>query len=285
MIDGSLVDLPTVAEQENVAFPQTLLEMIQAGADALEESRRLTTLGDDQARLTLDTVTLLAPITRPTKNVFCVGRNYSEHVAEGFRAAGKEVALPDFPQFFTKAPTAIASPEGEFALDPALTQKLDYEAELAVVIGTGGRGIGRAAAMDHVFGYSVFNDITARDLQRRHEQWFKGKSLDGSGPMGPCLVTADEIADLEGLEISARVNGEQRQHARVAQMIFDIPEIIAQLSAGMTLEAGDIIATGTPSGVGYAMDPPQFLAVGDLVECAISGIGTISTRIVEGGAQ
>jgi 2-keto-4-pentenoate hydratase/2-oxohepta-3-ene-1,7-dioic acid hydratase in catechol pathway len=177
----------------------------------------------------------------------------------------------------------MAAPDSEFALDETVTQKLDYEAELAVVIGSRGRDIARGDALAHVFGFSVMNDITARDLQRRHDQWFKGKSLDGSAPMGPCIVTPDEIADLGALEVVATVNGDRRQHGKVAQMIFDIPEIIAQLSAGLTLEPGDIIATGTPSGVGYAMEPPQFLAAGDVVECSIEGIGTVTTRIVTAG--
>ena len=277
---GALVDLPRVAERRNAAFPATLLALIEGGPTALAQAADLARESEASERLDPGGVNLVAPIPRPKKNIFCVGRNYREHVSEGFRAAGKDVELPAFPQFFTKAPTAMAPPRSEFVLDDAVTQKLDYEVELAIVVGTGGRDIAREDALDHIFGFSVINDITARDLQRRHDQWFKGKSLDGSAPMGPCIVTPDEIADIAALEVVAVVNGERRQHGRVAQMIFDIPEIIAQLSAGLTLEPGDIIATGTPSGVGYAMEPPRFLAPGDVIECSIEGIGSIETRIV-----
>lgn len=175
-------------------------------------------------------------------------------MAEGYRARGAETKLPDYPQFFTKPPTAVIGPGAPFYHDPNVTKRLDYEVELALVIGTAGRDIPRARAMDHVFGLTVLNDITGRDLQRRHDQWFKGKGLDRSCPMGPVLVTPDEIADLGALELICRVNGEERQRSTVRQMIFDIPEIIAQLSTGLTLEPGDIIATGTPSGVGYAIE-------------------------------
>ncbi|MGI4799568.1 MAG: fumarylacetoacetate hydrolase family protein, partial [Janthinobacterium lividum] len=222
-----------------------------------------------------------APIPRPTKNVFCVGRNYKEHVAEGYRASGTEAKYPEYPQFFTKPPTAVIGPDAPFYLDPAVTKRLDYEVELALIIGTGGRDIPRDRAMAHIFGFTVLNDITGRDLQRRHDQWFKGKGLDRSCPMGPVVVTPDELGDLGALELICRVNGEERQRSTVSQMIFDIPEIIAQLSAGLTLEPGDIIATGTPSGVGYAMDPPRLLKAGDVVECSIEGIGTLRTPIEE----
>lgn len=263
----------------------SLSDLIAGGARAFEQASYLVDVTDSRSLIALDAVTLLAPLPSLKKNIFCVGRNYHEHVAEGFRAAGREISVPQFPQFFTKAPTAANGPDAEFELDPAVTSKLDYEAELAVVIGKAGRDISRDDAMDHVFGFTVVNDITARDLQRRHDQWFKGKSLDGSAPMGPAIVTPDELANLGEVEVVARVNGEERQRGRVGQMIFDIPEIIAQLSAGLTLEPGDIIATGTPSGVGYAMDPPRFLTAGDVVECEISGIGRIVTRIVEAGAK
>lgn len=285
LVDGCLVDLPALAQQREMPFPRTLLELIGEGAEVLQQARQLAEESSDSDRCALDGLSLLAPIPRTAKNIFCVGRNYSEHVAEGFRAAGKQVELPKFPQFFTKAPTTIASPTGEFVLDEAVTQRLDYEVELGVVIGKAGRDIAREDALSHVFGYTVINDITARDLQRRHDQWFKGKSLDGSAPMGPCIVTPDEVEDLGALELITRVNGDLRQRAQVSQMIFDIPELISQLSAGLTLEPGDVIATGTPSGVGYAMEPPHLLAAGDFVECSIDGIGTIATRIVAPGAR
>ena len=271
-----VLDLPQAAGD---ALPDSLAGLIAGGPAALATARRLAESGGPTTPVS--ELRLTAPIPRPAKNVFCVGRNYKDHVAEGYRARGAETKLPDYPQFFTKPPTAVIGPDEPFFHDPAVTAKLDYEVELALVIGTAGRDIGRAQALDHIFGVTVLNDITGRDLQRRHDQWFKGKALDRSCPMGPCLVTLDEIADLGALELVCRVNGTERQRSHVRQMIFDIPEIIAQLSAGLTLEPGDIIATGTPSGVGYAMDPPQHLKAGDVVECSIEGIGTLRTPIEE----
>ncbi len=190
------------------------------------------------------------------------------------------MTLPSVPQFFTKATHAVNAPQGDVRLDAGVTRRLDYEVELAVVIGPGGRDIPKAQAFEHVFGYCVANDITARDLQRRHEQWFKGKSLDTTLPLGPALVTADEIADVSALQLSLEVNGELRQQARVAQMIFDIPTIIESLSAGLTLEPGDVICTGTPSGVGYAMNPPNYLKHGDVVLARINSLGELRNRVV-----
>ena len=273
LVDGDgVLDLP----KADAALPRDLQGLIAAGPTGLEAVRRVAAGGN---RVPLASLTLTAPIPRPGKNVFCVGRNYKEHVAEGYRARGAEVKLPDYPQFFTKPPTAVIGPDAPFFHDPAVTQRLDYEVELALIIGTAGHDIARADALKHVFGYTVLNDITGRDLQRRHDQWFKGKGLDRSCPMGPMVVTPDEIDDLQALELVCRVNGEERQRSQVRHMIFDIPEIIAQLSAGLTLEPGDIIATGTPSGVGYAMDPPHYLVAGDTVECSIGGIGTLRTPI------
>ncbi|WP_424631954.1 fumarylacetoacetate hydrolase family protein [Bradyrhizobium sp. SYSU BS000235] len=222
---------------------------------------------------------LLAPIPRPAKNVFCVGRNYVEHVAEGYSARGLELKLPEYPQFFTKPPTAVVGPDAEIPFQPDVMEKLDYEVELAVIIGKTGRNIAPRDALDHIFGYSIINDLTARDLQRRHDQWFKGKGLDSSCPFGPWIVHREEISDPQKLTIRLSVNGEIRQEATTAQMIFDLPRIIADLSRGMTLEAGDIIATGTPSGVGYARQPPSFLVPGDVVQCEIGGIGVLTNRI------
>jgi len=286
--DGAVLDLPLAAGLAGGALPTNGLSgFITAGAPALEQARNLEQTaaagGLRSAIAPASEVRLLAPIPRPTKNVFCVGRNYREHVAEGHRAAGTATKLPEFPQFFTKPPTTVIGPDDVFVHDPAVTSRLDYEVELALIIGTAGRDIPRERAMEHVFGFTVLNDITGRDLQRRHEQWFKGKGLDRSCPMGPCVVSRDAIADVGALELRLQVNGEQRQHGRVSQMIFALPDILASLSAGMTLEPGDIIATGTPEGVGYAMDPPHYLTAGDVVECEISGIGMLRTRIVAKG--
>jgi 2-keto-4-pentenoate hydratase/2-oxohepta-3-ene-1,7-dioic acid hydratase in catechol pathway len=272
-----ILDLPAAASAAGLALPADFLGLVAAGAPALSTVRTLMERGG--AAHALADVRLSAPIPRPTKNVFCVGRNYVDHVAEGYRARGTETKLPEAPQFFTKPPTAVIGPDEPFALDEAVSRKMDYEVELALIIGTAGRDIPADRAWDHIFGFTILNDITARDLQRRHDQWFKGKGLDRSCPMGPFVATRDEIADPSQLELSLSVNGEPRQRAKVAQMIFPIPDIIASLSAGLTLEPGDIIATGTPSGVGYAMDPPHYLTPGDEVICEISELGRLVTPI------
>jgi len=254
-----------------------VLEIIEGGETALARARALAR--DGLTAVAQDQVALLAPIPRTRKNVFCVGRNYVDHVNEGARAMGTQIKLPEVPQFFTKAPTAINPPGAPVRLDAGLTKLLDYEVELAVVIGRTGRDIPKERAYDHVWGYTIANDVTARDLQRRHDQWFKGKSLDTTLPLGPWLIDAEEIGDPTTLELSLTVNGQERQRASASQMIFDIPAIIASLSAGLTLEAGDIIATGTPSGVGFAMDPPQGLKDGDVVIARIDRIGELVSPI------
>ncbi|HEV8674814.1 MAG TPA: fumarylacetoacetate hydrolase family protein [Methylomirabilota bacterium] len=217
---------------------------------------------------------LLAPIPRPRKNIFCMGRNYAEHAAE------RGAAPPERPVFFTKPPTTIIGP-GAPIVHHAVTQALDYEVELAVVIGRGGRDLTAESTLPHVFGYTVLNDVTARDLQKVHQQWFKGKSLDTFCPMGPVLVTADEVPDPQALGIRLRVNGQTRQSASTGQMIFGVAALLAALSAGMTLEPGDILATGTPSGVGAATG--AYLKPGDLVEAEIDGIGCLANPVVAPG--
>lgn len=282
---GAIIDDKTVldlvaADGRNPAF-MDMLTFIRAGgcdhARALIDGARRGAL--DEALVALADITLLAPIPRPPKNVFCVGRNYLDHVSEGYAARGREMQLPEYPQFFTKPPTAVVGHGGLIPRHSEITEKLDYEVELGIVIGTGGRDIAAADWRKHVFGYTIVNDITARDLQQRHDQWFKGKGLDGSCPMGPWIVTDDAINDPQNLNLSLSVNGEIRQKANTAQMIFALPRIIADLSRGMTLEPGDIIATGTPSGVGYAMKPPRLLSSGDVVTCTIEGIGTLQNRV------
>jgi 2-keto-4-pentenoate hydratase/2-oxohepta-3-ene-1,7-dioic acid hydratase in catechol pathway len=268
--EGRIADLSSAVS--------SIQELIEAGEEGLKAARDLAE--DEDVNLSAAAVQLLAPIPRTRKNVFCVGRNYVDHVKEGARFPGAaEVKLPEVPQFFTKAPTAINAPAAPVRLDEGLTKLLDYEVELAVVIGKGGRDIPKDRAFEHVFGYTIANDVTARDLQRRHEQWFKGKSLDTSLPLGPWIVDAKEIGDPTTLELSLTVNGQERQRATASMMIFDIPTIIASLSAGMTLEPGDIIATGTPSGVGYAMTPPQGLKDGDVVAARIDRIGELTSPI------
>ena len=282
-----VMDLPRAASLAGMAAPGgDMIGFIAGGAASAQTARRLE---DDagNAKLApaiapLSAVKLTAPIPRPRKNVFCIGRNYLEHVAEGDRVRGVETKLPEVPQIFTKPPTAVIGPDDEFRIEEKVSTRIDYEVELAVVIGAGGRNIAAANAMDHVYGYTICNDVTARDLQRRHEQWFKGKGLDRSCPMGPAIVTKDEIPNPKELELSLTVNGEQRQKSTVAMLIFDIPALIQSLSAGLTLEPGDIISTGTPSGVGFAMNPPRFLKPGDVTVCKITKIGELTTRFVAG---
>jgi 2-keto-4-pentenoate hydratase/2-oxohepta-3-ene-1,7-dioic acid hydratase in catechol pathway len=226
----------------------------------------------------LSDLSLDAPI-RPERNVFCVGRNYLEHAKEGARALGRELKLPEVPTFFTKAPTAIAAPDATLHFSAAISREYDFEAELAVVIGARCTNVAEADAHAVIFGYTALNDVTSRDLQRRHGQWFKGKSLDDGCPIGPWIVTAEEIGDPQSLEIRFRRNGIEKQHSNTANMIFGIPRLIAELSKGMTLLPGDVIATGTPEGVGFARTPPEFLADGDVMEVEIEKIGVLRNTV------
>lgn len=227
------------------------------------------------AGIPLDDVILRAPIPRPARNIFCVGKNYRDHVAE-MRVGTED--LPTHPILFSKVPQSVIAPGEAIRIPVGVSDAIDYEAELAVIIGREGRGIAAADAWDHVFGYSILNDVTARDLQRRHVQWLIGKSLDTFCPMGPWIVTADEV-DATRLDVALWVNGEQRQKANTTDLIFDIPTIIATLSAGITLYPGDIIATGTPAGVGAGFKPPRFLKAGDEVTIEIAGIGRLSNPV------
>jgi 2-keto-4-pentenoate hydratase/2-oxohepta-3-ene-1,7-dioic acid hydratase in catechol pathway len=220
------------------------------------------------------------PIPHPPKNVFCVGRNYAGHAAESARARGAEVKIPKIPVFFTKAPTSVSGPFDDIPWDRSATQQVDWEAELGAIIGMGGRNIRKDDAMRHVFGYTVINDVTARDLQNSHGQWFKGKSLDHFCPMGPYVVTADEFGDPHSKGIALRVNGVMKQQGNTRDMIFPVDTLIESLSQGLTLEPGDIIATGTPDGVGFARTPPEFLQDGDIMETEVEGIGTLRNRVV-----
>ncbi|WP_435070498.1 fumarylacetoacetate hydrolase family protein [Amycolatopsis thermoflava] len=261
------------------------------GAGVLEVVENWDELGpvlarqaSEQPGTPLDSVRLRAPIPVPRRNVFCVGKNYREHVAEfgrsGYDTPGRSEALPDKPILFSKATTSVTGPYDDVQSHPGVTSELDYEGELAVVIGRGGRGISRERAFEHMWGYTIVNDVTARDLQRDHKQWLLGKSLDTHCPMGPYAVSADEVPDVTALELETTVNGENRQLALVKDLIFDIPDLIATLSAGITLLPGDIIATGTPAGVGIGFEPPKFLSRGDVVEVAITGLGVLRNRIV-----
>ncbi|HYC14186.1 MAG TPA: fumarylacetoacetate hydrolase family protein [Stellaceae bacterium] len=280
LIDGDRV-LDLSEGVSGLAGAKSALEVVLAGEVGLAAAREAGKRANSGNTLALSAVKVLAPIPHPRKNVFCVGRNYLEHVAEGHRARGTEIKLPEFPQFFTKPQTAIIGPGDEIPYDPQVTQKLDYEVELGVIIGKRGKNISKDRALSHVFGYTIINDVTGRDLQRRHEQWFKGKALDGSCPMGPHIVHASAIKDPQTLDIKLRVNGEQRQSSNTKLMIFDLKTIIEQLSLGMTLEPGDVIATGTPSGVGFAMNPPGLLKGGDKIEAEVEGIGILANAVRE----
>ena len=260
-------------------FAGSLQDVVRAGPQGLDSLRAQLRTAE---RLPLASVKLLAPFPRPTKNIFCVGKNYHEHAKEfhgsGFDASAKE-AIPEAPIVFTKAPTSVIAAGEPIPARLDYTNSTDYEGELTVVIGRGGRGIARKDAYRHVFGYTIINDVTARTLQHHHRQWFIGKSLDGYCPMGPCVVTADEIADVTALRLVTRVNGEVRQDARVSDLIFDIPTLIETLSKGMTLEPGDLIATGTCAGVGIGFKPPKFLKAGDRVAITIEPIGTLENPV------
>ncbi|WP_144150901.1 fumarylacetoacetate hydrolase family protein [Paraburkholderia sp. BCC1885] len=235
------------------------------------------------AGMTLRESMILAPIDQPRRNIFCVGKNYSEHAAEfqksGFDHSAKDGEFaPEAPVVFTKPASTVIGPGAEIPRHANVTSQLDYEAELGVVIGKGGRGITKSDAMNHVFGYTVINDVTARDLQKLHRQWFIGKALDGFCPMGPYVVTADEV-DGQNLDIRCWVNGELRQNSNTRQLIFDIPTLIATLSAGIELQPGDVIATGTPAGVGIGFSPPKFLQAGDEVRIEIQNVGVLVNKI------
>jgi 2-keto-4-pentenoate hydratase/2-oxohepta-3-ene-1,7-dioic acid hydratase in catechol pathway len=284
-LDAALAQAPAIGQ----APFGSVHELIGRGAAALEAIQRLLQMAArgelEAAKVPLARARILAPIPRPAKNVFCVGRNYVEHIAEGARAQRIALDLPKYPVFFSKPPTAVIGPNEPIPVQPAVSTNIDYEVELAVVIGKRGSNIRPGDAFEHVFGYTIVNDVTARDLQRRHGgQFLKGKGLDGSCPTGPAIVTRDELADPGQLAIRLWVNDELRQDGNTRDMIFPIAELIASLSEGLTLEPGDLLATGTPSGVGYAMSEPQFLKHGDVVRCEIEGIGRLVNPVVEVGA-
>ena len=259
--------------------PASLLALVQAGPVAWQRVQDAITASAPGGHA-FSEIRWHAPIPRPLKNVFCLGLNYLAHARESAQARGREVKVPDVPVIFTKAPTTVNGPFDDVPVDPAVTGQVDWEVELGVVMGRAGRDIRAGDALDHVFGYTVINDVSARDLQSQHLQWFKGKSLDGFCPMGPVVVTADEFGDPQGKRLTSRVNGVTKQDANTSDMIFPVRTIIEWLSKGLTLEAGDVIATGTPEGVGMGRTPQEFLLDGHVVEAEIEGIGTLRNRIV-----
>jgi 2-keto-4-pentenoate hydratase/2-oxohepta-3-ene-1,7-dioic acid hydratase in catechol pathway len=232
----------------------------------------------------LDRIALEAPIPRPRRNIFCVGKNYYEHAHEfaksGFDSSAAQGAVPKEPIIFSKVPETVVPDKAKVMIDGNVSSAIDYEAELAVIIGKGGRGIGKEQALDHVWGYTIVNDVTARDLQGRYSQWLVGKSQDTFCPMGPWAVTRDEI-DLGNTPIRCFVNGDLRQNSNTSLLIFDVPTLIATISAGLSLKPGDIIATGTPAGVGIGFNPPRYLKAGDVVRVEIGGIGVLENSFAD----
>jgi len=230
---------------------------------------------------------LEAPIPRPARNIFCVGKNYHEHAKEfassGFDSSAAAGTVPQDPIIFSKVPECVVADRAPVYFSKSVSSAIDYEAELAVIIGTGGRSISKADALKHVWGYTIINDVTARDLQGKHSQWLIGKSQDTFGPMGPWAVSRDEI-DLQNTTVKCWINEELRQNSNTASLIFDVPTLIETLSRGITLMPGDIIATGTPAGVGIGFKPPKYLVPGDVMKVEISGIGILENQIQERAA-
>ena len=259
-------------------FAGSMIELIARTTESL------AAIGHVTRWTPLDGRKLAAPIPHPRRNIFCVGKNYHEHAREfaqsGFDTSAAQGELaPSVPVIFTKAPETVIGDGAPVSAFAHLTQQLDYEAELAIVIGRPGRGIGKADALRHVWGYTIVNDVTARDLQQKHRQWFLGKSMDTFCPMGPWIVSTDEVGDAADLDVKCWVNGELRQDANTRDLIFDVPTIIESISAGMTLLPGDVIATGTPAGVGIGFKPPKFLKAGDTMKVSIGKLGTLTNAI------
>ena len=262
---------------EGAGAQDAVLALIAGGAAA-----RAAWRANGGRRLPLSDVRLLAPIPEPRRDVFCIGKNYYAHAAEfyssGFDSSAKE-EVPSHPVVFTKATTSVCGPGDVVlgSLDP--TASVDYEGELGVVIGTRCFGASKDQAMDHVFGYVIINDVTSRELQKQHNQWVIGKGIDSFCPMGPWILTADEVADVTALELVTEINGEERQRAHLSDLIFDIPTLIETMSRTMTLLPGDIIATGTPVGVGIGFKPPRYLQAGDRMRVSITGLGVLENTI------
>lgn len=267
--DGLVVDLSDLAP--------SMLDLIDGGPALLDAARARVAAAERGPALA--DITLLAPIPRPRKNIICLGMNYAAHAIESLRAKGLPEKLPAYPVFFSKAPTAVNHPGAEVPFFAEISAQRDWEVELAFVMGRRASRVAKADALSHIFGYTILNDVSARDLQTNHQQFFFSKSLDGSAPLGPWIVTADEIPDPHALGIRLRLNGETVQDSHTGDMIFDIPTCIATFTSGVTLEPGDIIATGTPSGVGMGMTPQRWLKPGDVMEAEIDGIGVLRNSV------
>lgn len=281
--DDFVVDVEALGARSDIALPSNMLEFISRGPAVKRATARLLKNGLDdwpvEAALPLSNIRLLAPIPVPRKNIFGIGLNYVEHVAESSRSLDTSKDLPKQPIVFSKPPTSIIGPGDAIQHDAAVTQQLDWEVELAVIIGQTARRLGVERALDHVFGYSVMIDVSARDC-RRAGQWIVSKGQDTFAPFGPCIVTADEMVEPHRLGLWLRVNGVEKQKSNTRHMLFKIPELIADLSSVMTLEPGDIIATGTPDGVGAGRTPQEWLWPGDVVEAGVEGIGSLRHPVV-----
>ncbi|QKS01175.1 fumarylacetoacetate hydrolase family protein [Sphingomonas sp. CL5.1] len=278
-----VVDVEYFGEHFDVALPRRMLDFIDLGPTALRALDGLLRQADGRwpvgSALPLANVTLLAPIPRPRKNIFGIGLNYTEHVAESAQSLDTSPDLPRQPVIFSKPPTSVIGPDAPILHDRAITQQLDWEVELAAVIGTKAKGVSRDSALSHVFGYTVLIDMSARDC-RRAGQWIYSKGQDSFAPMGPVIVTADEIPDPQTLDLWLTVNGVEKQRSNTAYMLFKVDELIADISKGITLEPGDIIATGTPAGVGAGRNPQEWLWPGDTIVAGIDGIGVLRHPVV-----
>ncbi|MEW9922280.1 fumarylacetoacetate hydrolase family protein [Marimonas sp. MJW-29] len=281
--DGIVVDVASFGEEVGLDLPSRMLDFIDLGPHAVRQLRdAVHSAGGDFGNalaLPIETVSLLAPIPRPRKNIFGIGLNYLDHVTESAKALDTDDKLPKEPVVFSKPPTAVIGPDQPVRHDGNMTQQLDWEVELAVIIGTTATRVSRENALNHVFGYSVMIDISARD-NRRAGQWIFSKGMDSYAPFGPCIVTADEIPDPQTLDLWLNKNGEEKQNSNTAKMLFKVDELIADLSKGITLEPGDIIATGTPEGVGAGREPQEWLWPGDVLEAYVEGIGTIRHPVI-----
>ena len=282
--NNKVIDMENFGNIMQFPLPSTMLGLIDMGDIVIPEINALMINCDPNDLLgisfTMDEITILAPIPTPRKNIIGIGLNFTEHVAESARTLDTSKELPQKPIIFSKPPTAVTATNTNILLNPKLTQQLDWEVELAVVIGKKGKYVAKEDALDYVFGYTVINDISARDC-RRAGQWIVSKGQDTFAPMGPILVTKDEIPNPHDLNLSLKVNGVEKQNANTKFMLFNINELIEDLSIVFTLEPGDIIATGTPSGVGAGRDPQEWLWDGDVVEATVEKIGTIVNTVKE----
>lgn len=284
LAEGYVLDVERLGYGVGIELPNRMLDLIAAGPAAWRVLGQLIEVGFDDwavdAVIPFTNVTLLAPIPRPAKNIFGIGLNYVEHVEESARTLDTSADLPKEPVIFSKPPTAVIGPNEPIRHNAALTQQLDWEVELAAIIGLTARGVSKENSLEHVFGYSVMVDVSARDC-RRAGQWIVSKGQDTFAPFGPCIVTADEIGDPQDLDLWLTINGEEKQRSNTKHMLFKVDHLISDISTSMTLEPGDIIATGTPSGVGAGRSPQEFMWPGDVLECGVEKIGMLRHPVVK----